>query len=78
MKEKLLEQTNFNGLKELIQILTDEHPLVLLFGESARDYVEFTSTGSSTRYRFWWNKKNETWEVQRLGGEKSLSEPKAE
>jgi hypothetical protein len=77
MKEALLEQTNFNGLKELIDILTGEHPLVLLFDESNRVYAEVTSTGSSSRYRFWWDETNRRWEVQRLGSEESLSEPKA-
>jgi hypothetical protein len=65
MKQRLLEQTNFDGLKELIKILTDEHPLVLLFPEGDRDYVEFTSAQSSTLYRFWWSEKDNKWEVER-------------
>jgi hypothetical protein len=76
MKDILLEQTNFNGLKELIMIMASEHPLVLLFGDSERTYVEFTTTEFATRYRFWWNKSENRWEVTRLESNKSPTEPK--
>jgi hypothetical protein len=68
MKQTLLKETNFDGLKELIKILTDEHPLVLIFEENEQVYVELTNTESSTRYRFWWNQKDEHWQVERRGG----------
>ncbi len=57
MSRDLFEQTHFGDLEGLIEVLTDEHRMAVLYGDNSGAYVEFTTPKLDTCYRFWWNEK---------------------